>query len=229
MPKIAYSGEEREQIREALIAVGLELFVKQGVQHTTVQQIYTRVGISRTFFYTFFPAKEDLVVQAFYRQRPHIVAHARELMEDPALSWRDGVRQFLYDFCHTEGNRFAILTVEEQQELFRHLSPDKHRALQETQFTFFASILEIFGIPAEAHTAKFLCNLLLSVVIVRKAIPNTLPFLFPEAADEMAAFQLNALLDHMEALRRGQDGAPLSEKPPCAPARVSASFNPTKT
>lgn len=67
MPKIAYSEEEREQIRKALIDTGLELFSEQGIQHTTVEQIYARVGISRTFFYTFFPAKEDLVVQAFYQ------------------------------------------------------------------------------------------------------------------------------------------------------------------
>ena len=31
---------------------------KQGFQHTTVEQIYKKVGISRTFFYTFFSTKE---------------------------------------------------------------------------------------------------------------------------------------------------------------------------
>ena len=32
-------------------------------QHTTVEQIYQKVGISRSFFYSFFPTKEDLVVE----------------------------------------------------------------------------------------------------------------------------------------------------------------------
>ena len=93
VPKIAYSEGEREQIRTELIDTGLELFAKQGIQHTTVEQIYTRVGISRTFFYSFFPAKEDLVVQAFYRQQPQMLAYTQKLMDDPSLSWRDGVRQ----------------------------------------------------------------------------------------------------------------------------------------
>ena len=70
MPKVAYSEIDRNKIKEDLIETGLELFSKQGIQHTTFEQIYTRVGISRTFFYTFFPAKEDLVVQAFYCQQP---------------------------------------------------------------------------------------------------------------------------------------------------------------
>ena len=56
MPKVAYSEIDRNKIKEDLIEAGLELYSKQGIQHTTVEQIYTRVGISRTFFYTFFPA-----------------------------------------------------------------------------------------------------------------------------------------------------------------------------
>ncbi len=53
MPRVAYSEEDREHIRTALIAAGLELMAKQGIQHTTVEQVYKKVGISRTFFYSF--------------------------------------------------------------------------------------------------------------------------------------------------------------------------------
>ena len=57
MPKVAYSEQEREKIKEELITTAHNLFVEQGIQHTTVEQIYRQVGISRTFFYSFFPAK----------------------------------------------------------------------------------------------------------------------------------------------------------------------------
>ena len=72
MPKVAYSEEERKQIRQSLIAAGLDLMSRQGIQHTTVEQIYKKVGISRTFFYSFFPAKEDLIVETLYLQQPKI-------------------------------------------------------------------------------------------------------------------------------------------------------------
>ena len=42
MPKVAYSEEDKEHIRNALITVGLELMAKQGIQHTTVEQIYKK-------------------------------------------------------------------------------------------------------------------------------------------------------------------------------------------
>ena len=74
MPRVAYSEEERERIRVALVRVALDLMTKQGIQHTTVEQIYRRVGISRTFFYSFFPTKEDLIVETLYLQQPKIVA-----------------------------------------------------------------------------------------------------------------------------------------------------------
>ena len=95
MPKVAYSEAQREQIRRDLVAVGLELMTKQGIQHTTVEQIYQKVGISRSFFYTFFPTKEDLIVESLYLQQPRILEYARSLMADPELSWREAVRRFL--------------------------------------------------------------------------------------------------------------------------------------
>ena len=39
MPKVAYSEEDRERIREALVTAALELMTRQGIQHTTVEQL----------------------------------------------------------------------------------------------------------------------------------------------------------------------------------------------
>ena len=113
MPKVAYSEEDRERIRTELVTVGFELMAKQGIQHTTVEQIYKKVGISRTFFYSFFATKEDLIVETLYLQQPKIIEQVQRLMSDPALSWRDAVKKFLYACCYGEKNGIAVLTIEE--------------------------------------------------------------------------------------------------------------------
>ena len=118
MPKVAYSEEDRQRIRSELVKTGLELMSRQGIQHTTVEQIYKKVGISRTFFYSFFPAKEDLIVEALYLQQPKVLEYARKLMNDPGLSWREGVGKFLHDCCYGEKKGIAVLTIEEQQQIF---------------------------------------------------------------------------------------------------------------
>lgn len=201
MPKVAYSEEERKHIRTSLITVGLDLMAKQGIQHTTVEQIYKRVGISRTFFYSFFSTKEDLIVETLYLQQPKIIEYVQKLMADPALSWRDAVKQFLHACCYGEKNGIAVLTIEEQQLIFKRLSKESYQVFRQKQFRLFGEILENFGIKANTARIHLFTNLSLTAMVVRRAIPNTLPLFVPEAADETVDFQLNAIVDALEKLK----------------------------
>ena len=201
MPKVAYSEEDRERIRAALVTEALERMARQGIQHTTVEQIYKAVGISRTFFYSFFPTKEDLIVETLYLQQPRILAYAERLMADPALTWREGVRQFLHACCYGEKNGIAVLTIEEQQLIFRRLSADNCRVVREKQARLFGKILECFGGRAGRDRVERFTNLSLTAMIVRRAIPESLPLFVPEAADATVAFQIDAIVDRLERLK----------------------------
>ena len=201
MPKVAYSEEEREQIRSALVNTGLKLMAKQGFQHTTVEQIYKAVGISRTFFYSFFPTKEDLILEVLYVQQPKILAFARSLMEDPSLSWREGVRQFIHACCYGERNGIAVLSVEEQQMIFHRLSEESCRVFREKQVSLFGHVLECFGIEASRERIQLFTNLSLAVMVIRRAIPQALPFLVPEAADATVEIQINTIVDWLEKIK----------------------------
>ena len=201
MPKVAYSEEDRERIRAALVTEALERMARQGIQHTTVEQIYKAVGISRTFFYSFIPTKEDLIVETLYLQHPRILAYEERLMADPALTWREGVRQFLHACCYGEKNGIAVLTIEEQQLIFRRLSADNCRVFREKQARLFGKILECFGVRADRDRVELFTNLSLTAMIVRRAIPESLPLFVPEAADATVAFQIDAIVDRLERLK----------------------------
>lgn len=202
MPKVGYSEEERERIREALVTTALALMARQGIQHTTVEQIYRAVGISRTFFYTFFSSKEDLIVETLYHQQPKILACARQLMEDPALTWREGVEGFLRTCCYGERNGIAVMTIEEQQVLFRRLSEESYRHFREKQLRLFARLLECFGIRPDDGRVALFTNLSLAVMVLRRAIPSSLPLLVPEAADAAVDVQIGAIVDCLEQMRK---------------------------
>lgn len=206
MPKVAYSEEEREKIRVSLVTTALDLMARQGIQHTTVEQIYRAVGISRTFFYSFFPTKEDLIVETLYVQQPKLLDFARKLMVDPSLSWREGVGQFLRACCYGERNGIAVLTIEEQQMIFRRLSEESYRMFREKQASLFGHILECFGIRPSRERVQLFTNLSLAVMIVRRAIPQTLPLFVPEAADATVEVQIRAIVDCLEEMK-GQDPA----------------------
>ncbi|HIW26080.1 MAG TPA: TetR/AcrR family transcriptional regulator [Firmicutes bacterium] len=201
MPRIAYSDEDRKRIRAELVRVGLELMTKQGIQHTTVEQIYKKVGISRTFFYSFFPTKEDLIVETLYLQQPKIIEFAGRLMSDADLSWREAVKRFLYACCYGEKNGIAVLTVEEQQLIFRRLSKESYAVFREKQMRLFGEILRCFGIKAEREDIELFTNISLTVMVIRRAVPDTLPLFVTEAMDDTVNFQINAIVDALEKMR----------------------------
>ena len=201
MPKVAYSEEERKQIRDDLIRASLELMAKQGIQHTTVEQIYKKVGISRTFFYSFFPTKEDLVIEALYFQQPKIIAYVNQLMSDPALTWHDAVRKFIYSCCNGTKSGFAIMSLDEQRMLFQRLSEESYGVFRKKQAVLFGKILECFGIePKKAHIDLFI-NLCLTIILIHRSVPERLPFFVPEAAEETTRFQIDAVINHLEKLK----------------------------
>ena len=205
MPRVAYSEEDRERIRTALITVGLELMARQGIQHTTVEQVYKKVGISRTFFYSFFPTKEDLALETLYWQQPRIIEYVQKLMADPALKWRDAVKKFLHDCCYGEQNGIAVLTMEEQQLIFKRLSEESYQLFRQKQRQLFGKILEAFGIKADAERINLFTNLSLTVMIIRRALPGTLPLFVPEAADETVDVQLEAIVDVLEKMKTASE------------------------
>ena len=94
MARKAYSEQEREQVRNALLTTVIQCIVDRGRFHSSIDVLCKKVGISKTFFYTFFSSKEDLVLEALRYQQPKLLQYARNLMGDPALSWREGVRTF---------------------------------------------------------------------------------------------------------------------------------------
>lgn len=200
MPRKTYSVQEREQIKEKLLTTVIQLIVERGLIHSSVDLLCKKVGISKTFFYTLFSSKEDLVLQALRHQQPHLLSRAQALMDDPALTWRQAAEQFLRDCCYGTRSSIAVLSIEEEQEAYRCLAPENFQVFRRDQLVFFGQVLAIFGIPGAVDPRLF-GNLALSMMMVYKAIPDTMPFLFPEVAEDMVEFQIRALADEMERAR----------------------------
>ena len=59
----------------------------------------------------------------------------------------------------------------------------------------------------ESIDPRLFGNLALSMMMVYKAIPDTIPFLFPEVAEDMVEFQVNALVEEMERIKEGKHKA----------------------
>ena len=205
MARKAYSEQEREQVRNALLATVTQCIVDRGLIHSSIDVLCKKVGISKTFFYTFFSSKEDLVLEALRYQQPKLLQYARQLMEDPSLSWRQGVRTFLETCVYGQKKGIAVLSIEEEQEIYRCLSQENFQTFRQDQIKLFCDLLVIFGLPADGIEPRLFGNLALSMMMVYKAIPDTMPFLFPEVAEDMVEFQINALLNEMQRAKPNRE------------------------
>lgn len=59
MPR-AFTPDEKQAIRGALLRNGRRLFARHGLRRTSVRELTQAVGISQGSFYAFYPSKEDL-------------------------------------------------------------------------------------------------------------------------------------------------------------------------
>ena len=201
MARKAYSDEERAQVKEALMVTMIRCIADRGLIHSSIDVLCRKVGISKTFFYTFFSSKEELVIQALLYQQPKLIYYAQSLMNDPKLSWRESVKTFLKNCCYGAKNGVAVLSIEEEGEIFRCLSAENYNAFQQEQIVFYSKLLSVFGLPVNSIDPRLFGNMALSMMMVYKAIPDTMPFLFSEVAEDMVEFQVNALIDEMERVK----------------------------
>lgn len=194
MSRKAYSEEERERLRKQLLSITLKSIIERGVVHSSINYLCKELGISKTFFYSFYSSKEELILDAIRYQQPKLIAFAEALMADEKQSWLKALEVFLRRCCEGSQNGIAVLSIEDEQEVYKCLSEDNFKAFQQDQLVFYKKIMEIFTISTDNINPKLFGNMVLAMIMTYKAIPNTMPFLFSDVADEMVEFQLQAIL-----------------------------------
>jgi AcrR family transcriptional regulator len=96
LPASSRRERRKREVQERIIEAGMALFVEQGCEATTVEQICERADIARKTFYSYYPSRQHLVQalsemliyeetrRLFHRPRPSIpISH-------PSPAYRPG-------------------------------------------------------------------------------------------------------------------------------------------
>ena len=89
---------------------------------------------------------------------------------------------------------------------------ENFQTFRRDQVIFYEKLLTVFGLPAGSVDPRLFGNLALAMMMVYQAIPDTMPFLFPEAAEDMVEFQVNALADELERAKEDAGIAAVLER-----------------
>lgn len=80
---VAFEPRERERLTGELLRLGEKLFTSQGLRKTSLAELTEPLGIAKSSFYSFFPAKESLYLELMVRHAPALADQMREALDQP--------------------------------------------------------------------------------------------------------------------------------------------------
>lgn len=118
---IAFTDEELEHIRSALIQAGIRLSKELGLQKMSVEKLTAAVGIAKGSFYMFFGSKEDFILE--------VAEYTGAQTQKMLLSRLNGRRkmsahefmEFFSEYLHSDFDLMNGLTVEDFFWLKKHI------------------------------------------------------------------------------------------------------------
>lgn len=189
MSRKAYSEEERGLIRSRLMDVAAALFMEKGIRDTNIDEIYTPVGISKTFFYSFFPSKAVLAIAIMKEGMGRIGDLFRRNV------WEYGAENGIKEtFSDVSSGRFYIPGEDDQAYIREHLSEQELIGFQNDLVVLFSDMLYTVGVPASKLDPRVVCNMTLSVLMTRMTEGRRLLLTFAETADETSSLQIKSLV-----------------------------------
>lgn len=117
----AFTDEELEHIRSALIQAGIRLSKELGLQKMSVEKLTAAVGIAKGSFYMFFGSKEDFILE--------VAEYTGAQTQKMLLSRLNGRRkmsahefmEFFSEYLHSDFDLMNGLTVEDFFWLKKHI------------------------------------------------------------------------------------------------------------
>jgi len=92
-PRAGLRERKKQKTRDTIIDVALELFAKQGYEHTTIAEIADAAEVSRRTIFTYFPSKEDILFYDLTEVEEHLEQALRERPEGTTAL--DVLREFI--------------------------------------------------------------------------------------------------------------------------------------
>ena len=126
MSKKAYSEQERKQVGQDLLSVGLEMLSQRGLKGTKLQNILQAVGISKPFFYgNYYASLAELVLHIIDYEISLLLETVRDDIAKRDAPVEDRINHFLKMMIDSRQHHFFVMTQEEEVLVSKHLTPEE--------------------------------------------------------------------------------------------------------
>ena len=125
MARKSYTEEDRARVRQALLDTGLEMAVDKGLGGLHLAELTRAVGISKPYFYTFFPSLEDFELQLMEEQRCRLLRLLEEELARTEGTWEEHVEAFFQTILRHRDHGILVMTQREEADLHSRLTPER--------------------------------------------------------------------------------------------------------
>lgn len=111
-PRRLTRDEKRAETRTRLLDAGERVFVRRGLQGSSVEEIAAEAGFTRGAFYSNFSSKDDLVVELSRRHSEALVDRIRRASKREHASADEVLRDVFAALADDSRERWLVLTTE---------------------------------------------------------------------------------------------------------------------
>lgn len=153
MPKI-FSEEDKQGHREFLLKHGLEMIMKNGYKHVTVDHLIGEIGASKGYFYQLFDSKEDFFLEALAWQM-------EKIFQKLALAVQKGCTpgEIAQLYRKLFKNSLYFATYEDIEYVQQKISDEQWQSFRDYQEELFTKTLLLLGRDTQVCDPKIVSNL----------------------------------------------------------------------
>lgn len=138
MPVRVFTDEEKEALKQKMLAAGLPLLKRYGMTHMSVAKITSAASIGTSTFYNFWRNKEEYVAALAEYQERQILRRilTPEMLAGTEKPGRKEVRKFLKALVDENVSIIPWLTLSDESALFHHTDaflPDESKESEKTR------------------------------------------------------------------------------------------------
>lgn len=140
-----FSVEERARITGLLLDTGRELFARQGLRKTSLEELVAPARIAKSSFYQFFDSKEALYLELMRREAGSVKRRVIDEALHTTSDTREGLRRFLRATLDelSANPLWRRLTThpDEMQAVARKLDPERAAEIADNPATALTSFI----------------------------------------------------------------------------------------
>lgn len=123
-----FSVQEKERIRREMLVLARELFSRQGLKKTSLEELTRPFGIAKSSFYLFFDSKEQLYLQVLAQDAPDVTARMARARDNAPTAHAAIVNLLAAILNELETNaltRRMLTHPDELAQLAAHATPEQ--------------------------------------------------------------------------------------------------------